>query len=40
MSLQKLYGTGSNENKYSRVDDSLNYKLKIYYNKYELAQVP
>ena len=40
LSLQKLYGTGSNENKYSGVDDSLNYKLKIYYDKYELAQVP
>ena len=37
MSLQKLYGTGSNKNKYLGVDDSLNYKLKIYYNKYELA---
>ena len=37
LSLQKLYGTGSNENKYLGVDDSLNYKLKIYYDKYELA---
>jgi hypothetical protein len=38
ITLQKLYN--SDEIKYSGVDDSFDFKLKIFYDKCELAQVP
>jgi len=37
VTLQKLYASNLDEIKYSGVDDSFDYKLKIFYNKCELA---